>query len=712
MLTELLIAIIIIVILSVLVYLHSKSPLGSSKPQCETSLNRPPPIPKRYNPHQSNSKGLTDKQTYPTPSHQVEQSGDRQHPRNIAVTRSTNQLYGNIRPNQDKPNQISVARESTNHGTPTTNPDKSRNKFSFLNGFKNMFGRDANQESTTNLVIPNERIKNLNNEFIRSILIQSEPHESLGQQQVYKLNLELKFTNPQLRVRKYDFGKSHMAPYIIKEKVILLVGATGSGKTTLINSMINYVFGVEYEDTFRFKLITDEENGQQNQAHSQTSWITAYTIHHQKGFKVDYTLTIVDTPGFGDTRGIGRDNEITKQVHSFFTAPGNQGLDHIDVVGFVAQSSFPRLNHTQKYIFDRILSLFGKNISENIYLMLTFADGKAPQVLTGIQEAQLPFKEYFKFNNSVIFEEFSSEDEISRMFWKMGMQSFKSFFNHFPMILTKSLKDSKEVIKERERIETRIEGLQYQVKLGISKLEQLKTEARIVMQHESDIARNQDFTYVVEEDTVVKVKSEPNFFVTNCMICNFTCHSACAFPNDGDKFKCAAMDGRERHNTHCKVCPRKCHWSNHKSMDYYFTTKTVHVQKDSQYLKQRYKAANGRVKSAKQIVEGVGHEYQLVQDNIVAITGDLSESINRLNKLALKPSSLSTSEYVRILIDSEKSSVEPGWEERVKHLTMVKEKLENPSVDLEWDIGPFERVEEPQQVGGYLGVSLTDFSTQ
>ena len=62
----------------------------------------------------------------------------------------------------------------------------------------------------------------------------------------------------------------------------MLVGATGSGKTTLINSMINYYFGVEYEDNFRFKLITEEDNGKRNQAHSQTSWITAYTIFTRK----------------------------------------------------------------------------------------------------------------------------------------------------------------------------------------------------------------------------------------------------------------------------------------------------------------------------------------------------------------------------------------------------------------------------------------------
>lgn len=41
----------------------------------------------------------------------------------------------------------------------------------------------------------------------------------------------------------------------------MLVGATGSGKSTLIDGMINYITDVSWDDDFRFTLVdlTDEE---------------------------------------------------------------------------------------------------------------------------------------------------------------------------------------------------------------------------------------------------------------------------------------------------------------------------------------------------------------------------------------------------------------------------------------------------------------------
>ena len=40
-----------------------------------------------------------------------------------------------------------------------------------------------------------------------------------------------------------------------REKTIMLVGATGAGKSTLIEGMINYITDVSWEDEFRFSIL-------------------------------------------------------------------------------------------------------------------------------------------------------------------------------------------------------------------------------------------------------------------------------------------------------------------------------------------------------------------------------------------------------------------------------------------------------------------------
>ncbi|KTF94774.1 hypothetical protein cypCar_00043301 [Cyprinus carpio] len=495
---------------------------------------------------------------------------------------------------------------------------------------------------------------------------------------IFKLQLDETWQNIDGFCRRSTFGKNTNKT----NKTIMMIGATGAGKTTLINSMINYILGVQWEDDFRFVLI--DEGKQKSQAESQTSQITAYQINHMDGFSVPYSLTIVDTPGFGDTRGISHDQKITAQIREFFSARG--GIDCIDAVCFVVQASLARLTHTQKYIFDSILSIFGKDIAENILMMVTFADGKKPPVLEAIKVSEVPCSTnksgeplHFKFNNSAVFainnktaeDEESDCENFDQMFWKLGFSSMKKCFDSLYTMETKSLSLTQEVLKERQHLEVHVEGLQPQINAGLTKLDEIKKTRSALEQHKAEMDANKDFEYELEVTVPKMIENKPGNFLTNCQICHNTCHDGCAFPDDKDKYKCCAMkDGK------CTVCKGKCAWNVHFNQEYKWTYVNEKRKETYQELKKRFEDAYGQVMSKEKIFEELENELKVVQYNVAELIEKSQKSLERLQEIALKPNPLSTPDYIDLMIESEKQEAKPGFQDRIESLMEVRKKAE------------------------------------
>ncbi len=162
------------------------------------------------------------------------------------------------------------------------------------------------------------------------------------------------------KVRKWTYGVKDTSK---QNKIILLVGETGTGKTTLINAMVNYILDVKFEDEIWYE-ITEEEA--RDQSESQTSEITMYEVYSEK---TPVSLTIIDTPGYGDTRGLEKDTEVAMNLANLFQ--NNDGVREVDAVCFVIQASRNRLSDRQYYIISSVLSLFGKDIVNNIVFLIT-----------------------------------------------------------------------------------------------------------------------------------------------------------------------------------------------------------------------------------------------------------------------------------------------------------------------------------------------------
>jgi GTPase Era involved in 16S rRNA processing len=488
-----------------------------------------------------------------------------------------------------------------------------------------------------------------------------------GEPAIYKLPLQNAMENDTNRLYRYDVGSPRSNVFPLPEMVLMMVGATGAGKTTLINGMANYVLGVKWEDNFRFKVTTEEKD--RSQAESQTVNITAYTFHSTEK---PFLLTIIDTPGFGDTHGIERDKEIKDQIRQFFSGEHRGGINQIHGIGFVVQASLPRLTPTQEYIFNAVLSIFGKDIIDNIFLMTTFNDGSDPAVLEAVRKANIPYKESFQFNNVAIFSSTKTTGHsLTSMFWQMSCSSYKSFFDHFTMAEPKSLALTREVLKERQQLEALIPAVQDQVRIALDKMADIEEEKKVLKQHEADIIANENFTYTRTEHDVRKVPLQHGVHTTTCLKCNYTCHDNCAYANDDEKSECCVMK-----NEFCKVCPEKCHWKSHSNLPHRFEYFSKQVTATNYELKEKCEvAASGKI-DVEATIERYESRLRDLEADVRSLIEDARVSVKRLDEIALRPNPLDELNYLDLLIQSEEEQQKPGFRDRVSQYRKFRKNAE------------------------------------
>ena len=389
-----------------------------------------------------------------------------------------------------------------------------------------------------------------------------------------------------------------------------------------------------------------------------------------KGSRLNYTLNIIDTPGFGDTRGIERDGCIVDQIRKLFSLKGSQGVMLIDAVCFIVKAPDARLTAVQKYIFSSIMSLFGKDIKSNICTLITFADGKTPPVLASLNESKLPFGTTFTFNNSALYAEniSGSYDSLSPMFWQMGCHSFQRLFMHISGLKTTSLLQTKEVLDEREQLKTILSNIRPKLTVGLSKVSELEQQLDIFRQNENRIKENENFTYTVNETKQKKIDLPVGKHVTNCLNCNLTCHDNCAIADDDQKRSCNVMNS----SGDCTICPKNCNWSLHKNTKYVFEYTTEPVTRTYSEMKKAYEEANKLTFTYEKCITKFSSDLAALNKEVLEMMTKMNSCKMRLNDIALAPEPFSDAEQIDMLILAEETDQNPGYQERIKMLQKLK----------------------------------------
>uniref|UniRef100_A0A4W3IVF9 Stonustoxin subunit alpha-like n=1 Tax=Callorhinchus milii TaxID=7868 RepID=A0A4W3IVF9_CALMI len=168
----------------------------------------------------------------------------------------------------------------------------------------------------------------------------------------------------------------------------------------------------------RFHKANKEEK---NRSQAETSCIIVYEVNHQEGFRVPFSLTIVDIPRFADASQNKHIPEYIRcyklyhQIKDLFSS--QEGVKQIDALCLVVQAYLVQLTSDQECQFSSFLSMFSKDVTENIHVLVTFADRQVPPVLEAIaqsdilcpKDGKMPL--HFRFNTSAVFTHTAASGE-------------------------------------------------------------------------------------------------------------------------------------------------------------------------------------------------------------------------------------------------------------------------------------------------------------
>ncbi|XP_062311447.1 uncharacterized protein LOC134016029 [Osmerus eperlanus] len=455
------------------------------------------------------------------------------------------------------------------------------------------------------------------------------------------------------RLRRWTFGERDHSKV---NKTILLVGQTGTGKSTMINNMTNYVMGVEMEDKVWFEMI--EEKTGKSQSKSQTSTVTMYQIFGFEGRRVPYSLTIIDTPGFADTEGVQEDEIIVDKLHDLFRCENR--IHEIDAVGFLLKSSTNRLDDQQKYVFNEVASLFGKDMENNIVFLMTHSDGMPPtDALQAIEDADIKCAKdkngkpvHFLFNNHQNkFIECATKKKYEEA-WEVSADGNEQFFNFLNKTEPQKLRMTIEVMTEHIRLRACIQNMKERIELSEKKqksIEKIKIDLEL---HKKDIETNKNFTIPVEE--VYKVRETINAWWDNKAVTCSRCEENCHHPGCTlavSPWWCEVMRGSS-----CTSCTGRCSYTHHVKQNFKYVTKTRVVWKTVEEMKKKYETKTKLAGQEQSLLSGLEAEMKELQDEQNRLVMEAFECVVSLEAIALNVHSSTIHDHLDFIIKKLKAN--------------------------------------------------------
>ncbi|XP_056875697.1 uncharacterized protein LOC130517684 [Takifugu flavidus] len=516
--------------------------------------------------------------------------------------------------------------------------------------------------------------------FLSSIIEKSQLIQS-GSPKIYRLNAVTKITEG---LKTVTVGTKKVNRL---NKTILLLGETGTGKSALINVLVNYAMGVKWGDEVWFNIVEEEMT---SQSKSQTSDVIMYQIFGFEGKTLPFSLTLVDTPGYGDNRDDRNDDSIGERLLEWFTTDG--GVHEVHAVGLVLKASDNRLSDRLGYVFNSVASLFAANMEKNMFALLTHSDGRPPDnALTALADAQIKYAKdeqgqpvHFVFNNCQSDQRTGRYTRNLKNAWEDSEDEMKRFMEVLNVTEAQTLWTTVEVINQRNQLKECIINIQDKLKFIELNKTQIDQENALYNKCEEKMKATKNYEEDVDEPYKDKEPIEGGrcgflwllYYrgATSCLLCEETCHRKCRMNSTSpDGPRCKMFDGRG----HCTVCTNKCERKHHVKKKWIYVTKTRKVRKTYEDIKKKYMEGVKGMEEHFSTLQRMQQEMEKLLEQEHEGLEKSFQHITMLESIALNIDSIFTLKHLDFLI---KRMQDEKFAEEVRKLKEMKQRMEGKNL--------------------------------
>ncbi|KAN0000364.1 hypothetical protein ACTFIZ_000817 [Dictyostelium cf. discoideum] len=479
--------------------------------------------------------------------------------------------------------------------------------------------------------------------------------------------------------------------------VFLLLGESGVGKSTFINSFANYALYDSLDEAiknklkvlipFKFSMMVDDsekfisigsetKNGLLGTGQSPTQTCQSYELP-------ELGITIIDTPGIGDNRGITQDSANLQHILKYISS-----FDKIDGICILLKPNESKSTVLFQYCFKGLLSQLDKSAASNIVFCYTNSRGtfykpgdshlKIQQMVKTLNVPNLKYdgtntfcfdNESFRLlaalQNNVKFSQNQINDFSSS--WKVSVESTEKLISYFNLLPPHDIRNTVSLNECRILINSLLKPVVEITRLIDTKLMNIKNQKQeLIAQSDAieSLKKNLTISYI---DLERKDLPYPTTVCTNStcvtpvtvkgveyIMYTTRCHVNCSKKVTTNTINCLELkncSSMNKSSLNCTQCKFNCHYSKHMQITYetFLVQKTIEDKNVKKIIEEGIDVTTLK----RQMVESLEKE-------IIENTDEKNEILLIISQLSyfLKENSITTYhdtaiEYLKICIGNE-----------------------------------------------------------